>query len=134
MRAGIFLLFLVTGFITPFIYAEDTLYKIDDGYVVGTGITGDGQHLMLDIFFSFECLFEKNTRISSQRLYAEKVREYLSRYLRSYTDNIYLPQHTSKDFTSCQYATEFYTGFLDYILEKEELNNTRIIKLKIKKK
>jgi hypothetical protein len=134
MKAEIFLVILTTGFITPLIYAEDTVYKIDDGYVVGTGITSDGQHLMLDIFFSFECLFEKNTRASLQQLYAEKVREYLSRYLRSYTDSIYLPQHTSGDSISCQDATEFYIGFLDYISEKEELNNTRIIKLKIKKK
>jgi hypothetical protein len=112
------------------------IYKIDDGYLVGAGFTSDNKALMVDIYFSFECRFDKGSNsVLQQKIHAEDVADYLMIEIRNYINDVFFPKYRLEyllEIISAEQNLEFYNGFLEYITGKKEFCNVLVTRITMK--
>ena len=130
MRLKMIFSFLIFNLVLFFAYAENIIYKVDDGFTDAAGATvNPAVHLIVHVYFSFECEVEK----WNKRLQAAIAREYLSMEIMYYVNKTF-PNHTLAELVGIMRDEEntlFFDGFVEHIRNNEGLSNVRITSLRM---
>ena len=113
---------------------EIKYYRIDDGYITSGGRSADNMFFLVDVYFSFELVFESQIDEWDKRSQAFIAKGDLSIVLMNYIHGIFLPMFTMEDLDAIikdKENTLFLKYFTEYIKDNKDLNNVKIINIKI---
>jgi hypothetical protein len=129
-----FIAFIFLLQLTQILSPEENLYTIDDGFIVGMGMTNDREFVVLNVYFSLECAFECGVETVLQKNIAEKGRLFLEKIIRNYISKSFISKYSLGDiekFISCK-NEEVFDEFIEYYLtETEKREDLRVTGLKI---
>ena len=135
MRLKIIFIFLIFNLVLFFAYAENIIYKIDDGAIGVVGTPANSyRHVFVNIYFSFETIFEQGTDSWTQKHKSEGARNYLHVAFLNYVNKVFFPKHTLEELLEIiadENSTLFLDGFMEYIKDNEGLSNVRITSLRM---
>ena len=131
IRLLIFVMFIL---LVISLFADNEVYKIDNGHIMGSGITKDKEHLLASVSFSFECSFEQGTDKWNQRNESRRAGDLLSIELGNYIDKCLFPKYTLQELKEIlldEKSTLFLDDFKKYIKDRDFIKSDLIVAIEV---